>query len=348
MSEAPLLEVQDLVKHYRLPRERLLSPAPLVRALQGVSFTLQRRPQPGRGRRIGLGQVHAGAAGDGAGAADRGPGAARRAGPARAGAGRAARRARRSCRWCSRTRTARSTRAARILQTVAEPLRVLHGATPAEQRERAGEVLDAVGLRAADLAKYPHEFSGGQRQRIAIARALITRPEADRRRRAGERARRVGAGAGAEPDAGPAGPVRPGLPVHQPRPGGGGHGVRRGASCCTRAASSSAARPTTLFQRAAHPYTRALLQAVPRVQPGARRARRGAAAPIVHRCRSPRSRRAVPSRRAAPSRRRAAASTGRCCASCARWAAGACRGLPCGRDSVAALPGRATANDAKC
>jgi len=33
-----------------------------------------------------------------------------------------------------------------------------------------------VGLRAADGAKYPHEFSGGQRQRIAIARALITRP----------------------------------------------------------------------------------------------------------------------------------------------------------------------------
>ena len=40
----------------------------------------------------------------------------------------------------------------------------------------ATEALDAVGLRAADLDKYPHEFSGGQRQRIAIARALITRP----------------------------------------------------------------------------------------------------------------------------------------------------------------------------
>jgi peptide/nickel transport system ATP-binding protein len=47
----------------------------------------------------------------------------------------------------------------------------------AEQRERAAEALDAVGLRAADLDKYPHEFSGGQRQRIAIARALITRPQ---------------------------------------------------------------------------------------------------------------------------------------------------------------------------
>jgi peptide/nickel transport system ATP-binding protein len=65
----------------------------------------------------------------------------------------------------------------KVLQTVSEPLAVLHGASRAEQRERAAEALDAVGLRASDLDKYPHEFSGGQRQRIAIARALITRPK---------------------------------------------------------------------------------------------------------------------------------------------------------------------------
>src|SRR5207344_3173214 len=64
-----------------------------------------------------------------------------------------------------------------VAQTVAEPLVLLHGAGRSEQRERAREVLDAVGLRATDLDKYPHEFSGGQRQRIAIARALITRPQ---------------------------------------------------------------------------------------------------------------------------------------------------------------------------
>jgi peptide/nickel transport system ATP-binding protein len=45
-----------------------------------------------------------------------------------------------------------------------------------ELRDRAAEALSEVGLRTADLDKYPHEFSGGQRQRIAIARALITRP----------------------------------------------------------------------------------------------------------------------------------------------------------------------------
>jgi peptide/nickel transport system ATP-binding protein len=48
----------------------------------------------------------------------------------------------------------------------------------AERRERAAEMLAAVGLNpATDLDKVPHEFSGGQRQRIAIARALVTHPK---------------------------------------------------------------------------------------------------------------------------------------------------------------------------
>ena len=51
-----------------------------------------------------------------------------------------------------------------------------HAPNKGELRERAAEALSEVGLRTADLDKYPHEFSGGQRQRIAIARALITRP----------------------------------------------------------------------------------------------------------------------------------------------------------------------------
>ncbi|MGZ5893169.1 MAG: oligopeptide/dipeptide ABC transporter ATP-binding protein, partial [Caldimonas sp.] len=44
-------------------------------------------------------------------------------------------------------------------------------------RERVAELLQSVGLAAADREKFPHQFSGGQRQRISIARALATQPE---------------------------------------------------------------------------------------------------------------------------------------------------------------------------
>ncbi|WP_247413003.1 ABC transporter ATP-binding protein, partial [Bradyrhizobium sp. 23] len=60
---------------------------------------------------------------------------------------------------------------------VAEPLTVLEGIDRTTLRARVSAVLRQVGLRDADMEKYPHEFSGGQRQRIAIARALITQPK---------------------------------------------------------------------------------------------------------------------------------------------------------------------------
>lgn len=64
----------------------------------------------------------------------------------------------------------------KVARIVAEPIEALENATGDERRARVIEVLRAVGLKESDTDKYPHEFSGGQRQRIAIARALITRP----------------------------------------------------------------------------------------------------------------------------------------------------------------------------
>ncbi|MEO7391071.1 MAG: dipeptide ABC transporter ATP-binding protein [Ramlibacter sp.] len=62
-----------------------------------------------------------------------------------------------------------------IEQTLSEPL-ALHGLAPGRHRERAAELMDRVGLAPQYLARYPHEFSGGQRQRIGIARALAVQP----------------------------------------------------------------------------------------------------------------------------------------------------------------------------
>jgi peptide/nickel transport system ATP-binding protein len=279
LGDAPLLEVQDLVKHYRLPRERLLAPAPLVRAVQGLSFTL------GAGRSLGV----VGESGSGKSTLARLVMAleAPTAGHVRldgqdlhALAPAALRAAREKLQMVFQDPYGSLDPRRTILQTVSEPLRVLHGATPVEQRERAGEALDAVGLRAADLGKYPHEFSGGQRQRVAIARALITRPKlivAD------------------EPvsalDVSVQAQVLNLMQDLQDRFGLAllfiSHDLAVVDMVCDEVLVLYQGRvveqgtPDLLFRQAAHPYTRALLQAVPRLRPGAQRVRRVAPAPIV-------------------------------------------------------------------
>ena len=176
MNDTPLLIVENLAQRYRLPRRSLLQPAPAVQALDGVSFTLR------AGRSLGV----VGESGSGKSTLARlvmaleTPSAGRvllegedlhRLSPS------ALRQARSQLQMVFQDPFGSLDPRRTVLQTVSEPLAVLLKAGRAEQHERAAEALDAVGLRSADLAKYPHEFSGGQRQRIAIARALITRPK---------------------------------------------------------------------------------------------------------------------------------------------------------------------------
>ncbi len=62
-------------------------------------------------------------------------------------------------------------------QILCEPFKVHRACPPGERQERARALLETVGLKAAYMNRYPHEFSGGQRQRISIARAIALNPE---------------------------------------------------------------------------------------------------------------------------------------------------------------------------
>jgi peptide/nickel transport system ATP-binding protein len=65
-----------------------------------------------------------------------------------------------------------------VAQIVGEPLQE-HGiiSDGAQLKDRVGQLLESVGLSPLDMVKFPHQFSGGQRQRVSIARALATQPE---------------------------------------------------------------------------------------------------------------------------------------------------------------------------
>ncbi|GEN30789.1 peptide/nickel transport system ATP-binding protein [Cerasibacillus quisquiliarum] len=65
----------------------------------------------------------------------------------------------------------------RVLDIVAEPLRNFEKLSRQEEKKRVQELLELVGLSPESILKYPHQFSGGQRQRIGIARAIALKPK---------------------------------------------------------------------------------------------------------------------------------------------------------------------------
>ncbi|MEH6526130.1 MAG: oligopeptide/dipeptide ABC transporter ATP-binding protein [Sneathiella sp.] len=172
----PVLEVTDLVRHYRLPRERLFAPPGHVFALNGVSFTIQ------KGKSFGI----VGESGCGKSTLARNVMALEET-----DAG--------SVKILGSEVVGKSFDQLRPLRQhfqmvfqdpygsldphhnvgwiVAEPLAALGPLSEKDKEMRTTEALESVGLKKTDAGKYPHEFSGGQRQRIAIARALITHPE---------------------------------------------------------------------------------------------------------------------------------------------------------------------------
>ncbi|NRF69507.1 ATP-binding cassette domain-containing protein [Aquincola sp. S2] len=274
-----LLEVHNVVKHYRLPRERLLAAPPVVHALQGVSFTLQ------AGRSLGV----VGESGCGkstlarlvmaletptAGRVLMGGRDLNALTPAEL------RRARADFQMVFQDPFGSLDPRQTVGRIVAEPLEA-QGGVPAEaMRIRAAETLDAVGLRAADLAKYPHEFSGGQRQRIAIARALVTKPKlivAD------EPVSALDVSVQAQV-----------LNLMQDLQDTLGvtylfisHDLAVVDLVCDEVIVLYQGRiveqgdPDTLFHAAAHPYTRLLMSAVPQARPGTRRAQRIPIEPVA-------------------------------------------------------------------
>jgi oligopeptide transport system ATP-binding protein len=173
----PLLEVTDLVKHFPIKSGIVVDrEVARVRAVDGVSFTLH------EGETLGL----VGESGCGKSTLCRAllqlttptSGSVRFEGHELVGASRRDLRSmRRQMQMIFQDPFASLNPRRRVGQIIGDPLE-LHGlAKGAEVKRRVQDLLDRVGLNAEHYNRFPHEFSGGQRQRIGIARALALRPK---------------------------------------------------------------------------------------------------------------------------------------------------------------------------
>ncbi|WP_050605136.1 ABC transporter ATP-binding protein [Ruegeria sp. 6PALISEP08] len=172
----PLLEVNQVVREYRLPRTGMFVRPRHHRAVEGVSFTLN------RGERLGL----VGESGCGKSTLTRAilgleevqSGQIRLDGQPVFTGHKPNLAVRRKMQVVFQDPFGSFNPRHRVARLITEPFHLLDTPpTGSDRQDRIAEMLKAVGLSPDDAGKYIHEFSGGQRQRIAIARALIIRPE---------------------------------------------------------------------------------------------------------------------------------------------------------------------------
>jgi oligopeptide transport system ATP-binding protein len=174
MSE-PLLQVRNLRVHFST-KAGIGRTREVVKAVEDLSFTVDKGETLGLVGESGCGKSTTGMAVQGLVKATSGDILLGDINMARLRPGKA-RAARRRTQMVFQDPTSSLNARMTVGQILEEPLLVHHLVAPRERPARIRQLLDAVGMPATSVNRYPHEFSGGQRQRIAIARALAVEPE---------------------------------------------------------------------------------------------------------------------------------------------------------------------------